>query len=83
MPGPNPGGPGLTPYSTGPAPPAAAPAPWRRHPAAAPSPPFVDVGYQFGDAAETPSTRASHGKMAGHHATSGKGPQLTGAAPTS
>jgi len=81
MPGPSPGGPGLTPYSSGQsqARPAAAPP---MAPAAAPSsmsaPPMSDTS-----SATPPSRRharkGSHGKMAGHHATRrGKGPQLTG-----
>jgi hypothetical protein len=73
MPGPNPGGPGLTPYSSGPRPVAAppmAPPP----PAAAPPPSMSD------STSATPpmhrhARKASHGKMAGH---SGKGPKLTG-----
>src|SRR5262245_61632219 len=90
MPGPNPVGPGLTPYSTGaPPPPAgAATAPGRMPaggratssgsgmgnnppPAAAPS----MSGQSMSDTTSaTPPTRrharkASHGKMAGHHAT--------------
>ena len=67
-PGPNPGGPGLTPYSSGPGR-SAAPAP-----AAAPSGTMPETS-----SAMPPKHRharhVSHGKMAGHH---GKGPQLTG-----
>jgi hypothetical protein len=78
MPGPNPGGPGLTPYTTGPARPAAAPAPMAPPPPAASMPPMTPD-----TSSATPPkhrhARASHGKMAGHHATRhGKGPQLTG-----
>ena len=71
MPGPNPGGPGLTPYSGGaprtPAPAAMAPG------AAMPGPGETS-------SATPPSHRharhVSHGKMAGHHA--GRGTQLSG-----
>jgi hypothetical protein len=41
MPGPNPGGPGLTPYTTGPGRPAAAPAPMAAPPAATMPPPAM------------------------------------------
>lgn len=78
MPGPNPGGPGLTPYTTGPARPAVAPAPMAPPPPAASTPPMTSD-----TSSATPPkhrhARTSHGKMAGHHATRhGKGPQLTG-----
>jgi hypothetical protein len=83
MPGPSPGGPGLTPYSTGTAPARpAAPPPAAAAPSSAPSsmssPSMSDTS-----SATPPSRRharkASHGKMAGHHATRrGKAPQLTG-----
>jgi len=74
MPGPNPGGPGLTPYSTGQSRPVAAPAMAPPPPAAAPTPSMSD------STSATPpmhrhARKTSHGKMAGH---SGKGPQLTG-----
>jgi len=84
MPGPNPGGPGLTPYSSG-QPRSAAPA------AAAPSPsaPAPSASQYQGSPPPSsyPSTSAtppkhrytrhySHGKMAGHYR--GKGPQLSG-----
>src|SRR5215510_8540160 len=78
VPGPNPGGPGLTPYSTGPARPAVAPAP------VTPPPPAASMHPMSSDtsSAMPPKhrhARTSHGKMAGHHATRhGKGPQLTG-----
>jgi hypothetical protein len=73
MPGPNPGGPGLTPYSTGQARPVAAP-PMAPPPAAAPPPSMSD------STSATPpmhrhARKASHGKMAGH---TGKGPKLAG-----
>jgi len=68
-PGPNPGGPGLTPYSSGPRTTAASP------PSAMPPSSMSDTS------SATPphhraSRHASHGKMAGHH--HGKGPQLSG-----
>jgi hypothetical protein len=68
-PGPNPGGPGLTPYSSGPRTTAASP------PSAIPPSSMSDTS------SATPphhraSRHASHGKMAGHH--HGKGPQLSG-----
>jgi hypothetical protein len=77
-PGPNPGGPGLTPYSTGPrttaAPPPSAPSP-AMAPSAMPPSSMSDTS-----SAMPPKHRASrhayHGKMAGHHR--GKGPQLSG-----
>ncbi len=74
MPGPNPGGPGLTPYSTGQARPVAAPPMAPPPPAAAPPPSMSD------STSATPpmhrhARKGSHGKMAGH---SGKGPKLTG-----
>src|SRR5262249_15241325 len=76
-PGPNPGGPGLTPYSTGPGRAVAAPAPMAPPPAAAAPPMSSDTS-----SAMPPKhrhARTSHGKMAGHHATGhGKDPQLTG-----
>ena len=84
LPGPNPGGPGLTPYSTGAAParpaapPPAAAAPSSSAPSSMSSPSMSDTS------SATPPTRrharkSSHGKMAGHHVTRhGRGPQLTG-----
>jgi hypothetical protein len=77
LPGPNPGGPGLTPYSTGTARPAAAP-PKTMPPAAmapaAPAPAMSDT-----TSATPPKHRharhVSHGKMAGHHGKGG--PKLT------
>jgi hypothetical protein len=79
LPGPNPGGPGLTPYSTGPA-----------HPAAPPPASPTPAGPQYQSSPPPPSYESSatppkhrhprhytghHGKMAGHY---GKGPKLTG-----
>jgi len=77
LPGPNPGGPGLTPYSTGQPRPAAA-QPMAPPPSAGAPPPMSATS-----SAMPPSGRharkASHGKMAGHKAMRhGKGPQLTG-----
>jgi hypothetical protein len=75
MPGPNPGGPGLTPYSGGAA----------RTMAPPPSAPPAAMAPSAGAPAETSSAmppphrharHASHGKMAGHHG--GKATQLTG-----
>ena len=61
MPGPNPGGPGLTPYSTGPARPAAAPAPM---------PPMPPPAMSDTTSAAPPQHRharaSSHGKAAKH-----------------
>jgi len=80
MPGPNPGGPGLTPYSSAPARPAAAPPPA----ASAPSSSSMAAPSMSDTSSATPPSRrharkASHGKMAGHQATRrGKGPQLAG-----
>ena len=76
LPGPNPGGPGLTPYSTGQPRPVAAPPMAPPPPAAAPPPP---PSMSDSTSATPPMHRharkASHGKMAGH---TGKGPKLTG-----
>ena len=78
LPGPSPGGPGLTPYSTGPRS-TAVPAPSAPPAAMAPS---VAAPSSMPDtsSAMPPRHRAarhtSHGKMAGHHR--GKGRQLTG-----
>lgn len=66
LPGPNPGGPGLTPYSTGQARPVAAPPPSAAAPAAAMPPPSMSDT----TSAMPPKhrhARASHGKMASHH----------------
>ena len=51
-PGPNPGGPGLTPYSTGPARPAAAPRGDGTSPYGYDAATIFDVGDQLGDAAK-------------------------------
>lgn len=80
MPGPNPGGPGLTPYSSGAAPARPATPP----PAAsAPSSSSMSAPSMSDTSSATPPSRrharkASHGKMAGHATRHGKGPQLTG-----
>jgi hypothetical protein len=67
MPGPNPGGPGLTPYTTGPGRPAAAPAPMAAPPAATMPPPAMSD-----TTSATPPkhrhARASSGKTASRHA---------------
>lgn len=79
LPGPNPGGPGLTPYSSGQARPAAAPPPSAAAPAMAPSasaPPAMSDTSSAMPPKHRHARAASHGKMAGHHR--GKGPQLTG-----
>jgi hypothetical protein len=79
MPGPNPGGPGLTPYSSGPrttaAPPPSAPPP-AMAPSAMPPSSMSDTSSAMPPKHHRASRHASHGKMAGHHR--GKGPQLTG-----
>ena len=79
MPGPNPGGPGLTPYSTGPrttaAPPPSAPPP-AMAPSAMPPSSMSDTSSAMPPKHHRASRHASHGKMAGHHR--GKGEQLTG-----
>ena len=78
MPGPNPGGPGLTPYSSGPrttaAPPPSAPPP-AMAPSAMPPSSMSESSSAMPPKHHRASRHASHGKMAGHH---GKGPQLTG-----
>lgn len=74
LPGPNPGGPGLTPYSssTRPMPPATPTAP---APAMAPSAPAPSSSYSSATPPKhRPSRHYAH-KTAGHH---GKGPHLTG-----
>jgi hypothetical protein len=79
-PGPNPGGPGLTPYSTGTAPPA--PAPSGRMPAGGRAtseptniPPTPSATDSAGQPMHRHARQAAHGKIARHH---GKGPQLSG-----
>src|SRR5436190_9122464 len=78
MPGPNPGGPGLTPYSSSPrttaAPPPSAPPP-AMAPSAMPPSSMSDTSSAM-PPKHRASRHASHGKMAGHHR--GKGPQMTG-----
>jgi len=67
MPGPNPGGPGLTPYSSGPARPAAAPAPSAPAPAAAMPPPSMSDTSSAMPPKHRHARSSSHGKMASHH----------------
>jgi len=78
VPGPNPGGPGLTPYSSGPrttaAPPPSAPPP-AMAPSAMPPSSMSDTSSAM-PPKHRASRHASHGKMAGHHR--GKSPQLSG-----
>lgn len=80
MPGPSPGGPGLTPYSTGQsqARPAAAPPPAASAPPSSMSSPSMSDTSSATPPSRRHARKASHGKMAGHHARRGKGPQLTG-----
>jgi hypothetical protein len=77
MPGPNVGGPGLTPYSSGPRT-TAAPSPSAPPPAMAPSamPPssMSESSSAMPPKHHRASRHASHGKMAGHH----RGPELSG-----
>jgi hypothetical protein len=73
MPGPNPGGPGLTPYSSGQRP--AAAAPMAPPPSAAMPPPSMSDTSSATPPKHRHARAASHGKMAGH---AGKGPKLTG-----
>jgi hypothetical protein len=75
LPGPNPGGPGLTPYSTGQPRPVAAPPMAPPPPAAAPPPSMSDSASSATPPTHRHARKGSHGKMAGH---SGKGPKLTG-----
>jgi hypothetical protein len=75
MPGPNPGGPGLTPYSGGAPRTTAAPPPSTAPAAMAPAAPS-DTSSAMPPAHHRHARHASHGKMAGHH--HGKAPQLTG-----
>jgi hypothetical protein len=82
-PGPNPGGPGLTPYSSGPNPggsalsgPRTAPsAPMAPSPSAMPPSSMSDTSSAMPPKHHRASRHASHDKMAGHHR--GGGPQLT------
>jgi hypothetical protein len=78
LPGPNPGGPGLTPYSTGTQPRTAAPAPSAPPAAMAPSA-GAPSAMPESTSAMPPKHRAArhaHGKMAAHHR--GRAEQLTG-----
>jgi hypothetical protein len=82
-PGPNPGGPGLTPYSSGPNPGGSALSGPRTAPSAPMAPSAMPPSSMSESTSATPpshrharhASHASHGKMAGHH---GKGPQMTG-----
>jgi hypothetical protein len=87
VPGPNPGGPGLTPYSTGTPPPVAAPTSAPPPEATAPTRAFgkathgrhhMEAGGGMPISATPPATPSRHGhhKMAAHHP--GMGSQLTG-----
>jgi hypothetical protein len=79
LPGPNPGGPGLTPYSSGQSRPAAAPATAPPPSASAPPPSAMPDTSSATPPSKRHARSASHGKMAGHHAARhGKGPQLAG-----
>jgi hypothetical protein len=60
LPGPNPGGPGLTPYSTGPGRPAAAPAPMAPAPSAAMPPPAMS------DTSSAMPPRHRHARTSSH-----------------
>jgi hypothetical protein len=75
LPGPNPGGPGLTPYSSGPTRPVAAPPTAAPPPSATMPPPSTSETSSAMPPKHRHARASSHGKMAGHH---GKGPQLTG-----
>ena len=66
MPGPNPGGPGLTPYSSGPRP-MAAPAPMAPVPPAAMPPPSMSDTTSAMPPKHRHARSSSHGKMAAHH----------------
>jgi hypothetical protein len=82
MPGPNPGGPGLTPYSsssqprTSAAPPSSAP-PAAMAPAATMPPPSTSETSSAMPPRHRAARHAGHGRMAAHHRGRG-GPQLTG-----
>jgi len=76
LPVPNPGGPGLTPYSTGQPRSVAAPPMASPPPAAVPPPsPSMSDSTSAKPPMHRHARKTSHGKMAGH---SGKGPKLTG-----
>src|SRR6202035_2083210 len=67
LPGPNPGGPGLTPYSTGQPRPVAAPPMAPPPPAAVqPPPPSMSDSTSATPPMHRHARKASHGKMAGH-----------------
>lgn len=74
MPGPNPGGPGLTPYSTGPARPVVAPAPMAPAPTAAMPPPSMSDTSSAMPPKHRHARAGSHGK-ASHHAGRFPNPQ--------
>ena len=76
MPGPNPGGPGLTPYTTGRPQPRAMPTPPPSAPPAAMAPSTAAPSAAESTSATPPSHRHAHHKMAAHHR--GTGPRLTG-----
>jgi hypothetical protein len=78
LPGPNPGGPGLTPYSTGTGQPRPAAAQPMAPPPSATAPPPMSATSSATPPSHRHARKASHGKMAGHQAKHGKGPQLTG-----
>ncbi len=80
LPGPNPGGPGLTPYSSGPNPGGAALSGPRTAPSAAVAPSAMPPSSMSDTSSAMPpkhraSRHASHAKMAGHHR--GKGTQVS------
>jgi hypothetical protein len=76
MPGPNPGGPGLTPYSPGQLRPAATP-PMAPPPSAA-APSSMSDSTSATPPMHRHARKGSHGKMAGQAMHHGKGPQLAG-----
>jgi hypothetical protein len=67
LPGPNPGGPGLTPYSSSPARPTAAPPPSAPASAAAMPPPSMSDTTSATAPKHHHAHAGSHGKMASHH----------------
>jgi hypothetical protein len=67
LPGPNPGGPGLTPYSSTPARPTAAPPPSAPASAAAMPPPSMSDNDSVRPPKHHHARASSHGKMASHH----------------
>src|SRR5271155_6183663 len=75
-PGPNPGGPGLTPYSSGPNPGGSALSGPRTAPSAAMAPSAMSDTSSAMPPTHRHARHVSHAKMAGHH--HGKGQQLTG-----